>query len=154
MEANAMGTHILLALPQNTLRSALKDAYIRSIFTPDICDVASSDELAQQLRTCSWDFVVVHQSLLTDITQLPQGQFVVITDEPDRTVFLACLIHGLRGYLLERTLSNHLLMSLLLVPGVLLIDPALSDWLANCLGNATQESMKNGQLTKSSTRSI
>ncbi len=86
-----MGTYILLAIPQNKLRAALKAAYSRSTFPSNICDVASSDELDQQLRACPWDFVVVHQSLITDITLLPEGQFVVITHVPDRTVFLACL---------------------------------------------------------------
>lgn len=90
---------------------------------------------------------MVHQSLITDITGLPEGKFVVITQEPDRTVFLACLMHGGRGYLLESTASNHLLMTIFLLPDVLLIDPALSGLLASCLGNATPEPMKHVRLT-------
>ncbi len=55
--------------------------------------------------------------------------------------------HGLRGYLLESSLNNHLLMTMFLVPGVLLIDPALADWLASRLGDATQEPLKTRPLT-------
>ncbi len=54
-----MGIHIMLALPQNTLRLALKAAYSRSTLASHICDVASSDELDQQPSShvhisCSW----------------------------------------------------------------------------------------------------
>ncbi len=133
------GNTDLACAASKKLRLALKDAYSCATVAPTICEVENSQVLDQQLHRGSWDIVVVHQSLLTDITRLPQGQFAVITQEPERTVFLACLKHGLRGYLLESSLNNHLLITMFLVPGVLLIDPALADWLASCLGADTQE---------------
>jgi two-component system nitrate/nitrite response regulator NarL len=84
------------------------------------------------LETSRPDRIIIHQSLLEDITALPEGRCIIITARPDKQMLQAALMHA-RGYLLEQTTSERLLMASLLGPGSCLIDPALAPWLHEVL---------------------
>jgi len=121
-----MEREVLIAEPSDILRAGL-----RAVLTGDKCvvrlhEAATKEELYTQLRSKSLDMVVVNQSLLTDISILPRGRFVILTAALDRDFFQRAYRHGARGYLLESTSAELLRTALCLKEEGLLIDPALT----------------------------
>lgn len=128
-----MGVSVLIAVPHDFLRAGLRTLFEKDAQVDNICEIATSANLANSLGIQAPDMVIIHQSFVADITILPAGRFVIIAPEPDKDIFLASLAHGGRGYILESTSSNVLLVSLLLDRGPFFLDSALLSWLADCI---------------------
>jgi DNA-binding NarL/FixJ family response regulator len=84
-----MGIHLLLADARHIYRSGL-----RAIFSsePDVASIAeaiSYEALKSKLATLPFDLVLVHQSLVTDISVLPRDRFVLLVSEPNRDLLRA-----------------------------------------------------------------
>ena len=89
--------------------------------------------MMQQLTFHAPDMVVIHQSLVTDISILPRDHFVILTDKPDLHILRDALAHGIRSYLLESTSADLLLMAVFLAKPMFFLDPALALWLSERL---------------------
>lgn len=76
------------------------------------------------------NFVVIHQSLITDISLLPAGCFVIIAQELDKDTLITAYKHGIRGYFLENPLplEDLLVTALRMRGGQCLLDPRLTAW--------------------------
>ena len=91
--------------------------------------------------------MIVHQSLVTTISQLPRGDFVLVTKEPDKKWFLAAVTYGARGYLLETAAGDLIAKAINVLPGRCLLDPALTPWIAKLLSANDALSDEAGSLT-------
>lgn len=124
-----MEWHILLAESRNVYRTGLRTIFSCDPHVASIIEVTTSEDLTNKLASDSVDFVVVHQSLITDICLLPKNRFLILATDPIICMFLSACAHGACGYFLEDASENLLRMSLHLPPGKCLLDPTLTSWL-------------------------
>jgi len=121
-----MGRNVLIAESSEILRAGLQAVLMDDKDVIQLYEAATNEELYTQLRSKSFDMVVVNQSLITDISMLPRGRFVILTAVLDRVVFQRAYRHGARGYLLESISADLLRTTLCLEEECFLIDPALA----------------------------
>ena len=128
-----MGQNLLIAESCELLRVGLKTIFVEDERVAKIHEAATTESLKTQLRTCSFDLIVVNQSLVTDIMGLPRGNFVILTAEPDMTILKAAYEHGGRGYLSENVSAELLRTVLYSSENSFLIEPALTPWVMGCV---------------------
>lgn len=119
---------VLIAIPHETVRKGVCAAFAEE---PNIVfyEVATEETFQQQLRAQRFDLVVVHQSLVKDITILPRGRFVLLVSEPDMEMYNIARLHEVRAYLSQNA-PSHLLQDALHLPeGGFVTDPTISSWL-------------------------
>jgi DNA-binding NarL/FixJ family response regulator len=121
-----MKREVLIAEPSEILRAGLQAVLIGDKDVIQLHEAATNEELSTQLCSKSFDMVVVNQSLITDISMLPRGRFVILTAVLDRAVFQRARKHGARGYLLESISADLLRIALCLKEECFLIDPAIA----------------------------
>jgi len=139
--------HILIGEPNETLRKGLRTIFTEEPGGTEVIEAATSEEFQVQLKSGAWDLVVVHQSMIADITLLPKDHFVVLAKEPDANILLAARLHGGRGYLLG-DLSTGLMREILqLSEGSFLTDPAMSAWIVDYLAHHSLLSISHEALT-------
>src|SRR5271169_4868214 len=73
-----MELKVLVASPSDILRAGL-----RTVLTEDKCivqvyEAATKEEVKTQLHSKCPDFIVINQSLITDMASLPRGHFVIL----------------------------------------------------------------------------
>src|SRR5258708_37914293 len=132
-DQSEMEQSVLIAESREILRAGLRAIFTNDPFVSSIYEATTSEELKKRLVSCLPDLVVVHQSLVTDIMQLPRGRFVILATEPDKNMLLAACAYGARGYFLENASAELLRMSLWLTDKMFLLDPILTQWLLDCI---------------------
>ncbi len=120
-----MELHLLIAVPDEALRELLQTIYSASPLVTSIDVATTSEELRYKLEHTPPDFVVVHQSLITDISLLPRGHFVILATELDETMLLAAYHHG-GGYFLDSPLPTAMLLAALNPTGVVWVLASLA----------------------------
>lgn len=126
---------VLIAESREALRKGLCAIFAQEPGGAEVTEVATSGDLKHQLTSHAFDLVVVHQSLVTEITILPPGDFVLLATEPNMQMFLAARLHGARAYLLDTASGALLRQTLQLARGMFLTDPAVSAWVAEYLAH-------------------
>jgi DNA-binding NarL/FixJ family response regulator len=139
--------HILVAESRETLRKGLRVIFAEEPDVACVNEAASSEELYKHLTSSTFDLVVVHQSLITDIARLPRGRFVILSTRPDFEILLAALCHGMRAYLSENTSGRSFRQLLQLSPGTFLIDEIVSSWVVTYLSHHLLLSIDEEHLT-------
>lgn len=137
-----MEWHLLIADPHQTRREQLCDLYSASPLVTHIDVATNCTELHDQLENKPTGFFVVHQSLITDITLLPEGHFVIIATELDNDMLIAAYSHD-GGYFLDDPLPSAQLLATL--------DPTGASWLPKYLAQAALPAL-NELLTPCQTR--
>src|SRR5260370_6904833 len=105
-----MEQSVLIAESREILRAGLRAIFTNDPFVSSIYEAATSEELKKRLVSCLPDLVVVHQSLVTDIMQLPRGRFFFLATEPHKNMFLPPCASAPRGYFLENPSAQLLRM--------------------------------------------
>ncbi len=118
-----MKLNILIAEPRDIPRTGLRMIFVADERVANIYEAASKEELYSHLHTSSIDLVIANQLLITDITTLPRGRFVLLTRELDVKVFQTACKHQARGYLLESAPADLLRATLYLTEGACLLEP-------------------------------
>ncbi len=112
-----MELHLLIAEPHEAQRDHLCAIYSASPLVTWIEEATNRKELCYKLENAHPDFVVVHQSLITNISLLPRGRFVILATELDETMLLAAYRHG--GYYFpDNPLPTAMLLAALNPTGV------------------------------------
>jgi DNA-binding NarL/FixJ family response regulator len=91
--------------------------YSASPLVARIDEATSNEELCYKIEHTQPEFVVVHQSLITDISLLPRGHFVILATELDETMLLVTYRHG-GGYFPDNPLPVAMLLAALNPTGV------------------------------------
>ncbi len=139
--------HVLIAESREALRKGLCAIFAEGPGGALVTEVATSEDLKEQLTSHAFDLVVVHQALVTEITILPPGGFVLLATEPDVAMLFAARLHGARAYLLDTASGTLLRQTLHLARGTFLTDPAVSAWLAEYLAHHLLLSISDEVLT-------
>ena len=139
--------HVLIVESHETYRKGLQAVFAEALNIAQVHEAATSKELKSQLESQTFDLIVISQELITDITILPAGDFVVLASVPDLTHFFAACTHGARAYLLKDASSSLLLQTLYLAQGAFLTDPAVAAWLVEYFTRHTFFSISDELLT-------
>jgi len=142
-----MGMHLLLADSRHIYRSGLRTVFARDSIVSTITEVTNSEDLENKLLSASFDFVIVHQSLITIISLLPKGRFAILASEPNKEMLLAAHNHNMRGYFLENPAEDVLCRVLHLSAGECSLDPAITPWLLGYLADSPFLSQTIAMLT-------
>src|SRR5580700_4691956 len=123
-----MKKQVLIVEPRETFRKGLCAIFAEEPGGVQVYEAATKKELTNLLENKSFDLIVIHQSLLTDITALPQGNIVILATQPDLRILFLARRHGVRAYLHENALGSLLRQTLYLSPGTFLNDPTIASW--------------------------
>lgn len=127
-----MGQTILLAEPCELLRVGLHTIFAEDPRVSRIYETSTSVGLEKLLGSSTLELIVVNQALITRMTILPKGHFVILAAEPDMIILKAAYKYGARGYLSEGVSADLLRMTLDPFEKAFLIEPALMPWLMDC----------------------
>jgi len=124
-----VGKYVLIAEARAILRTGLLNIFKGDPSVSQVGEAVTSEELKKQIESHPPDLIVTHQSLITDMQILPRGHFIILAAEPDKNMLLAAYACGACGYLSENTSVELLRMTLCLVEGEFLLDPAFTSWI-------------------------
>lgn len=147
-----MGLHLLIADPRELVRKGLQTLFVTIEVVDTVDEIDTSKKLNQYLATHQRvDLVIVHQSLITTFTLLPDGHFVVLADKLDQGNLLTAFDKGAIGYLSENPWSQLLLITLQIAQeggeSAFLLDPAITPVLLDRARNNTNPSTSIDTLT-------
>jgi DNA-binding NarL/FixJ family response regulator len=138
---------ILIAEPREILRTGLRTIFANDKRVVQIYEARTQRELEQHINSRSFDLVVVNQHLITDISLLPRGQFVILTPELDIAWFQEAYEHGARAYLLENASADLFLATLSCREGAFLIEPHLATYIIEHISSDTRFAVNCDLLT-------
>lgn len=121
-----MELKVLIAESSDILRRGLRTIFDDGQNGVQIYEAATKEALQTQLRSKQLDFIVVNQALITDMTILPYGQFILLTTEFDIDILQQAYRCGARGYFLEKTSAELLRSALWAEKGSILLEPTLA----------------------------
>jgi DNA-binding NarL/FixJ family response regulator len=117
---------VLIATPNDTIRQGLQTIFVREMGSEHVHEAATEQRLKFMLKSYSFDMLLIHESFIPDMTQLPQGNVVILATKPDMSMLHTARRNGACGYLLESA-SAPLLHQLLHLPsGTFLTDADIS----------------------------
>lgn len=126
---------VLIADFREAYRKGLCAIFAEEPDGADVVEATTSKELVHLIKEHSFNLIVIHQSLITDIASLPQGNLVILATEPDFQTLSLVRRHGVRAYLQENA-SSDLLRQLLHFPsGTFFNDSAVSSLVSEYLTN-------------------
>lgn len=123
-----MELSLLIADPRRIYRKGLRDIFSRDPLITLIEEAATAEELGNKLAAKSINAVIANQSLITDVSILPESHVMIVAAQPDQTIFSAVNEHGLNGYFLDEPDEDLLRKALHYSDGYCLLDPRLTNW--------------------------
>src|SRR2546429_3567828 len=123
-----MELKVLIVASSDILRAGLRTVLTEDKHVVQIYEAATKEEFQTQLHAKSPDFIVLDQALITDMTSLPYGHFVILAAKLDIDILQTAYKHGARGYLLENTSAELLRATLYLQNGAFLIEPTIASY--------------------------
>ena len=108
-----MGLHTVVAEQRNLVRKALNTLLATIPIVEYIYEAVTTEDVRQVLSSQSVDLVLIHQSLVSDIKQLPQNHFFILADHLDVHILQASCEQHACGYILEENVSEDLLKLIL-----------------------------------------
>ncbi|MHB8600240.1 MAG: helix-turn-helix transcriptional regulator [Ktedonobacteraceae bacterium] len=123
-----MKLHLLIAEPRNIYRKGFRSIFDRDPLIASIEEAATIEELTNKLVAIPINAVIANQSLITDVSILPESHVMIVATQPDQTIFSAVNEHGLNGYFLDEPDEDLLRKALHYPDGCCLLDPRLTLW--------------------------
>jgi DNA-binding NarL/FixJ family response regulator len=137
---------VLIADPRDVIRTGVKTIFENDNRVSDVYE-AHSCEGAQEYLSDTPDLVIIHQSLVSNITSLPSGKFVLLIDNPDIKMLFIAFQHHARGYLSENVSSDLLLATLNPKNNSFLLDPAFFPWITDFILNENRRMQEMSNLS-------
>ena len=126
---------VLIAESREALRKGLCAIFAEEPGGALVTEAATSGDLKAQLEHQAFDLVVINQSMVTDLTIRPRGNFNLLATDPAVEMLLAARLHGARASLLDTASAALLRQTLQLAPRTFLTDPAVSGLLTEYLSH-------------------
>ena len=142
-----MKKQLLIADPRVAFREELRAMFTRPPEEEEIHEAATRLELLDQLAIHTFDFVIVNQSLVTDITILPCDNCIMLAPQLDMLMLFAARTQGARAYLQENTSVSLIRQVAELPQGIFLTDPAISAQVADYMAHHALFSIHDEGLT-------
>ncbi len=141
-----MELHLLIAEPHEAQRDHLCAIYSASPLVTHIDEATNREELCYKLENVHPDFVVVNQSLITNIALLPLDSFIftIITAEPDIDMLIAAYRYGVRSYCLENPLPPAAFLTGLLESEEqqIVLGPRITSWVLEYIAHGELPTVK------------
>lgn len=128
-----MAQNVLIAEACELLRIGLRTIFAKDERVSHIHEATTNKGLESYLRNHEVDLVVVNQSLVTDVTRLPIGNFVILTSKLDMSILKATYKHKGRGYLSVQVSAELLRTVLNKHEDSFLVEPGLMPWVMDGL---------------------
>jgi DNA-binding NarL/FixJ family response regulator len=125
---NEMELKILIAASSDILRAGLRTVLTEDKHIVQVYEAATKEEFQTQFHTKSPNFIVIGQSLITDMISLPRGHFVILAAKFDLDILQRAYKYGACGYLLENTSAELLRATLYLQNGAFLLEPIIASY--------------------------
>lgn len=142
-----MKKQILIADPRAVFRQELHAMFIRPPEEEQIHEAATHQELLDQLAMYTFDFVIVNQVFITDITIFPCDNCMILAPQPDMMMLFAARTQGARAYFQENAPVSLIRQIAELPQGIFLTDPAVSAQLSDYLAHHLLLSINDEELT-------
>ncbi len=142
-----MGKDILIAEARAIFRTGLRMIFADDPLVQTIDEVSTIEEVKKYLTSNTPDLIVAHQSLVTDLTTLARGHFIILATEPDKNMLLKAYSCGARGYLLENASPHLFRLALHTTEKMFLLDPTITPWLLKSISGDILPSSNNELLT-------
>ena len=123
-----MELKLLIVASSDIVRAGLRTVLTEDKHVVQVYEAATKEEFQTQLHSKSPDFIVLDQALITDMTSLPRGHFVILAAKLDIDILQTAYKYGARGYLLENTSAELLRATLYLQNGAFLIEPTIASY--------------------------
>ena len=117
---------IVIAEPREMFRLGIRALFQQESGVSTIYDASTLQELMKPLQSSEAKLVIIAQTLVTDFTLLPRGNFAILTAQPDVEFAHSAQQYGACAYLFEGVSSEVLRMVLYLNEGAFLLDPDLT----------------------------
>jgi DNA-binding NarL/FixJ family response regulator len=130
---------IVIAEPREMLRLGIRTLFQQESGVSTIYDASTLQELMKPLQSSEAKLVFIAQTLVTDFTLLPRGNFAILTAEPDVEFAHSAQQYGACAYLSDGVSSEVLRMVLYLNEGAFLLDPDLTPALMAQQAKTTME---------------
>ncbi len=104
-----MEWHLLIAALYQEQCEQLCTIYSASPLVIRIDQATNREELYYKLENIPVNFVVIHQPLITDISLLPEGHFVILAQKRNEDILVAACRHG-GHYFLDNPLPIAMLL--------------------------------------------
>ncbi len=117
---------VLIAETNDLLRTGLRTIFSNDTRVKQIYEVKAQSELQLCISTRQYDLVIVNADLITDISLLPQGRFVILASELDVDLFQQAYRCRAKAYLRENAPAEFFLSTLNCDEHFFLIDPYLT----------------------------
>jgi DNA-binding NarL/FixJ family response regulator len=140
--------NLLIAEPCDLPRTGLCTIFQNDERVEHVYEAATKEDLQTCLRTSSFDLVIANPSLMTDLTMLPRGRFVIVAEAFDKMAFKMAYTCGAKGYLLYTTPAEILRTTLDLAEGGFLVEPILSVEIVKDLSSQSRFAIKEELLTR------
>ncbi|HLG62476.1 MAG TPA: response regulator transcription factor [Ktedonosporobacter sp.] len=139
--------NVLVADPCELLRIGLRTIILENIPISNIYEASTRESLKTLMQSYALDLLVVNQSLITDVSMLPQDKCVILTSEPDIRFLRAAYKYGIRGYLSDKVSPDLLRIVICSSEETLLIEPSLMSWIMENMFGGAFSSVKEELLT-------
>jgi DNA-binding NarL/FixJ family response regulator len=142
-----MTLSILIAESRDILRAGLHAIFASDERVTTIYEASNREEVQKYLRDYAIDLIIINQKMISDITVLPPGRFVLLVADFSIATFLAAHKHRAKGYLLETSRAELFCTLLGLPTGEFLIEPSLTANIVEYITNDTRLLIKEELLT-------
>ncbi|HTK07074.1 MAG TPA: hypothetical protein VL485_07895 [Ktedonobacteraceae bacterium] len=133
-----MGQKVLIATTQDILCAGLKTIFRADPRVSEVAEVRCQEDLYVQLALDGdLDFLVVSQTMISDMALLPERRFAVLAVKPDLALMRLAYEHGARGYFSKEISAEMLRILLDPRQDGFLVDPFLGEWIVRCLFEKT-----------------
>lgn len=142
-----MKSVVLIAEPQDVLRTGLKSIFLDDSYVAEVHEVTTEGELHLYLQKSKPDFIVINQVLISAVSQLHPLPFLVLAEEPDIERLQMAYKYAARGYLSISSSVELLRASLRSTRHSFLVEPTLMPRLMGTLFHKPQLRVKENILT-------
>ncbi len=142
-----MKSVVLIAEPQDVLRTGLKSIFLDDAYVTEVHEVTTERELQLYLLRAQPTFIVLNQVLIAAIAQLQTLPFLVLAEEPDIAQLQVAYKYAARGYLSVNASAELLRSALRSTEHSFLIEPTLVPWLMGALFHNIHPHIKEDTLT-------
>lgn len=117
---------VLIVEPCEILRMGIKLIFTGDKRVSDLYEAVTIADMKMQIQRYNPQLVVLNQSLVTTIKDLPKGNFVVLAATLNVEILKAAYKSGARGYLSENVAADLLRGMLNVAEGSFLIEPLMA----------------------------
>lgn len=121
-----MKKDVLIADPREAFRQELQAMFTSHSKDTQVHEAVTCQELLEHLKTRTFDFIIVNQTVISDITILPRGKYLILAPQPDMMMLHTAHTQGACAYFHENAPISLVRQIAELPQGIFLTDLTVS----------------------------